>query len=171
MKKITYLFLLFISISAFAQTPQKKSTEWDALDQTFLKVIQSLIKEDKQAFLQLSLNSVDCPDCPEVDGFTKDGAYLPADVFFFITSEFFTKSPIYKALSTRGYTFTSATIKKYKAPATGNIAKDTKVYDVWVDTYLPNQLAKGHKGTGHSFRFVKINGKFKFIGLLASERN
>jgi hypothetical protein len=170
MKQLVYLFLLVTSVSALAQAPAKKASEWDVLDQTFIKLVETLTKKQKPAFLQIALTTVDCPDCPEVDGYTKDGAYLPASIFFDQTSGYFSQSAIYKALATRGYTFASGVIKKYKAPdAPASTAKDLKVYDVWVHTYLPGQISKDHKGGSHAFRFIKKDGKFRFFGLVVSE--
>lgn len=170
MKKLVYLFLLVTTTTTLAQTPAKKANEWDALDQTFIKLVESLTKKQKQAFLQISLLNVECADCPEVDGFTKEGASLPASIFYDQTSGYFSQSAIYKALASRGYTFASGVIKKYKAPeAPASTAKDLKVYDVWVRTYLPGQISKDHKGGSHAFRFIKKDGKYRFFGLIVSE--
>lgn len=170
MKQLVYLFLLVTSVSALAQAPAKKASEWDVLDQTFIKLVETLTKKQKPAFLQIALLNVECADCPEVDGYTKEGASLPASIFYDQTSGYFSQSAIYKALATRGYTFASGVIKKYKAPdAPASTAKDLKVYDVWVHTYLPGQISKNHKGSSHAFRFIKKDGKFRFFGLIVSE--
>lgn len=168
MKKLTYLFLFILSANVFAQSPAQKSTEWEQLDKAFITVLESLVKKNKQQFIQASLSKVECPDCPEVDEHSKEGAFLPAEIFYYITSENFTQSPIYKALNKRGYRFTSAIMPVNQELMATGTKKGYKSYDVWVDTYLPGEVNKVHKGRGHTFRFVKVNGKFMFYALVSS---
>ena len=42
---------------------------------------------------------------------------------------------------------------------------DLILYEVWIQTYSPNEWAKGHEGQNNAFQFVKINDKFKLFGL------
>lgn len=170
MKKLVYFLIFMFSVTAIAQAPAQKASEWDVLDQTFIKLIGSITKKQKPVFLQIALSNVECSDCPEVDGYTKDGALLPASTFYDQIAGYFSQSAIYKSLASKGYTFASGVIKNYKAPtAPAGAAKDLKVYDVWVHTYMPGQISKDHKGGSHAFRFIKKDGKFRFFGLITSE--
>jgi len=170
MKRIAILFLLFVACFSHAQAPAKKAktkeTEFDQLDKTFIAFEQALEKNDKAAFMALTLKVVDCIDCVGKPEFNNEGFFVTADVFFLNIAKNFKLSPVYKAMATRGYTFDVIKLKNFKPQ---NMPKDSAddliLYEVWVPTYLANELSKGHKGTSHAFQFVKINGKFKFYGL------
>ena len=169
MKKLTLLILLVLSTVAGAQNKKgtaPKTSEWDALDKVFIEVIDALVKGDKVKFTQNSLAEVDCVDCVGPTEITKYGAFVPAEFFFVVIGKKFTESPVYIAMAKRGYSFSSITLKNFKPKVMPrDYPKDLKLYEVWVETYKPGEFAKGHKGTSHSFRFVKVNGKFKFYGL------
>lgn len=151
---------------AAAAKPAKETSEWDELDKTFISLIQALEKGDKATFLSLSIKNVDCVDCVGSTELTKEGVFVPAEFFFAVISKDFTKSPVYQAMAKKGYSFSSVVIKGFHP---SNLPKDypndLKLYEVWVETYKPGELNKYHKGTSHSFRFVKVNGKFRFYGL------
>jgi hypothetical protein len=170
MKKIALIFFLSVITFTHAQTKSKKQakapTEWDQLDKAFIAVIKALESADNASFLQLSLREVDCVDCVGATEVTKEGAFVPAGFFYAVISQKFTESPVYKAMVKKGYSFSSITLKDFKPKVMPrDYPKDLKLYEVWVETYRPDELSKGHKGTSHSFRFVKVNGQFKFYGL------
>lgn len=186
--KYLIISLLFVCTSGWAQTKKKtvkakpaataKSTapqksaatstaaEWDELDKTFIAFFKALETQNKQSFLSMSLKMVDCAECP-ASGEADDVTHFVAPEIFYITvASDFKKSPVYKALIKRGYAFSSMELKDFKPaflPKDG--PKDLKVYEVWVQTYKPDEVSKGHKGTSHAFQFVKVNGVFKFFGL------
>jgi hypothetical protein len=98
--------------------------------------------------------------------FNNEGYFVPASVFYLNIAKNFDKSPVYKAMVSRGYLFDSITIKNFKpknVPA--DFPKDLVLYEVWVPTYLSGELSKNSKGASHGFQFVKIKGDFKFYGL------
>lgn len=163
MKKTALLCFLFLTAFAGAQnkgnTPAK---DWDQLDKAFIALVDALQKNDKAAFMAISRPQVDCQDCINSTESESEGYFVPAGIFFEKLSKDFTKSPVYKAMVTRGYLFSAMEIK---TPSKGGRTGLLKVYEVWVDTYLRNEWAEGHEGTSHKFQFVKVNGQFKFYGL------
>ena len=182
MKYLVVTLLLFCNM-AWAQKPatktkksttttkakvpvQKAASEWDDLDKTFLAFIKALENKDQAAYNTIALKQVDCSECP---GGGEQGAYshfVPSEVFYITVAEDFKISPVYKALAKRGYAFNSMILKDFKPSFLPKDApQDLKVYEVWVHTYKPDELSKGHQGTSHAFQFVKVNGNFKFFGL------
>lgn len=184
MKKSIILFFLIVGGLASAQTkkntapakakatPEKKQdaqpkqSDWDELDKAFIALVDALVKGDKAAFESLSLKEVDCVDCVGPTEVTKEGAFVPSGFFFAVIGKKFTESPVYQAMAKKGYSFSSIILKDFKPRVLPkDYPKDLKLYEVWVETYKPGEFSKTHKGTSHSFRFVKINGKFRFYGL------
>jgi len=185
MKKVAVVCCLLIISLCFAQKPAKgavkkvapakpvaakpaalQKNEWDELDVTFVALIDALVKSDLRAFTALSLKEVDCIDCVGKPEFNDEGFFVGADVFYLNIAKNFSLSPVYKALSTRGYTFDKITIKNFRPRVLPrNYEGDLVLYEAWVPTYLVNELSKGHKGTSHGFQFIKTGGKFKFYGL------
>lgn len=166
---IIFLFVAMGSLQAQNKSAASKKapSEWDQLDATFVTLIQALEKGDKASFLAASLKNVDCVDCVGSTELTTEGAvYVPAEFFFAVISKDFTKSPVYLAMAKKGYSFSSVVVKDFRpSNMPKDSPKDLKLYEVWVETYKPGELNKYHKGTSHSFRFVKVNGKFRFYGL------
>jgi len=169
MKKIFIVCFLIVSAFGWSQKTQPKkpaASEWDELDKAFVALFNALQKDDKPAFMALSLQGIDCIGCVREHQSTGDYNFVAAEVFYNTIAPSFIKSPVYKALTTRGYTFGTITLNDYK-PVTmpKDSPKDLKIYEVWVPTYLANELSKGHPGSSTGFQFVKIKGKFKFYGL------
>lgn len=174
MKKLALLFciLAFINTNAQKTTTNKQKTEsekdWDALNVSFAALIKAIETNNRAAFMALSLKQVDCMDCRNRTDLNEQGNAVTADVFFNDLAGNFSKSPVYQAIVKKGYTFSIAVIKDFHPdylPKT--YPKDLKLYEVWVPTYLKNELSKGHPGTSHAFQFIKTDGKFKFYGLTA----
>jgi hypothetical protein len=169
MKRNIALIALFIGLSLYAQNKPAASgvkQDWDLLDETFITLIQALEKGNEASFKSVSLANLDCVDCVGPTEYSQGGVFVPSGFFFAVISKNFTASPVYKALSKKGYSFSSVTVKNFRPPILPKtFPKDTKFYEVWVETYKPGELSKNHTGTSHSFRFVKVNGKFKFYGL------
>jgi hypothetical protein len=167
MERFVFIFCLLTTFAYSQSTTAKKTPgEWDQLDKTFISLIEALTKADEAKFISLSAKQIECAECAEAGTYTGAGYYVEAYDFYDGISKAFTKSAIFKALSVRGYGFSAATFKGLKPPyMTASAAKGLKVYDVWVDTYLPDEVSKGHPGTRHTFRFIKVGGKFIFFGL------
>ncbi len=183
MKKLVLLVLL-VSFGISAQTKKNtqapknktateakentaaKESDWDALDKTFIQLIDALVKGDRAKFESLSIKEVDCVDCVGPTEVSSEGAFVPSGFFFAVIGKKFTESPVYKAMAAKGYSFSSIVVKDFKPRVMPrDYPKDLKLYEVWVETYKPGEFSKTHKGTSHSFRFVKVNGKFRFYGL------
>lgn len=142
------------------------AAEWDALDKVFVAFFKALESQNKQSFSSISLKQVDCAECPASGEAGDVTHFVPAEVFYITVASDFKKSPVYKAITKRGYAFNSMILKDFKPEFLPKDApKDLKVYEVWVQTYKPDELSKGHKGTSHAFQFVKVNGVFRFFGL------
>lgn len=178
MKYLIIAFLLVCNI-ALAQKPtktkkttakpataQKQPSEWDVLDKTFVAFIKALENNDKTAFDAIALSQVDCAECPGAGELGDITHFVPAEVFYITVAADFKLSPVYKAMTKRGYAFSSMVLKDFKpAFLPKDNPNDLKVYEVWVPTYKPDELSKGHPGSSHAFQFVKVNGEFKFFGL------
>lgn len=174
MKNIALILCMLVITIANAQkkAPAKQKTEskkdWDALDITFAGLIKAIEKNDKPAFMANSLKQIDCQDCKGKPDFNEQGSAVTADVFYTDISKNFSTSPVYQAIIKKGYTFSIAVIKDFHPKyLPKDYPKDLKLYEVWVPTYLKNELSKGHPGTSHAFQFIKINGQFKFYGLVS----
>ena len=189
--KYLIISLLFVCTSGWTQTKKKaappkpaatkttvatakpsavvKATtaaEWDELDKTFIAFFKALESQNKPSFNAISLKMVDCAECPASGEAGDVMHFVPAEVFYITVASDFKKSPVYKALIKRGYAFNSMILKDFKpAFLPKDASADLKVYEVWVQTYKPDEICKGHKGTSHAFQFVKVNGVFKFFGL------
>lgn len=175
--KYLILSLLLIGSTAIAQkktaaksvkpaSAQKAASEWDELDKTFVAFVRALENKDKAAYNSITLQQVDCAECPGGGDQSSFSHFVPAEVFYITVAEDFKISPVYKAMVKRGYAFNSMILKDFKpAFLPKDISSDLKVYEVWVQTYKPNELSKGHTGTNHAFQFIKVNGAFKFFGL------
>jgi len=169
MKKFAILFTMAcisLSVQAQGNKPAKQPTDWDLLDKAFIGIVQALEKGDKIAFQALSMKEVDCPDCVGSMDRDKDGVFVPSAFFFAVIAKDFTKSPVFLAMTKKGYSFSSIVVENFKPRVMPrDYPKDLKLYEVWVETYKPGELSPTHTGTSHSFRFVKVNGKFRFYGL------
>ena len=180
MKRLVLLICIIAFNLAAAQTgkPAAKSatktatkkdapSDWDLLDEAFVATVDALQKGNEAAFKAQSLANVDCVDCVGAMEVTAEGtAFVPSGFFFIVISKNFTESPVYKAMAKKGYSFSTIVLENFRPqslPKDGS--KDLKLYEVWVETYKPGEYSKTHRGTSHSFRFVKVNGKFKFYGL------
>lgn len=169
MKKISAILLLVAMFTANAQEKAKQKVtkeDWDLLDKKFVALVDALLKNDKTAFYALSLKEVDCIDCVGRPEFNNEGYFVPAAIFYLNIANNFDKSPVYKAMVKRGYLFDSIIIKGFKPRnVPKDYPKDLVLYEVWIPTYVANELSKGNKGASHAFQFVKVNGEFKFYGL------
>lgn len=169
MKKLIILFCVLMASLCQAQNTGNKNTvvtkEWNQLDEAFIALIDALVKDDKQAFKALALPYIDCIDCVGTPEFNQQGHLVTTDIFYLNVANNFTASPVYKALLSRGYTFSTVTIKDFKPKnLPRSYPNDLKLYEVWIPTYLAGELSKNSPGASHAFQFVKIDGKFKFYG-------
>lgn len=167
MKRLAIVFFFISGIALAQNTPAKPAAnEWDVLDKAFISLIEALTKGDQAKFVAVSLSKIECAECAEAGDYNPNAFFVPAGEYFGSIAKGFKQSALYKALAKRGYGFSSALMKNMTVPGLKN-SKEVKVYDVWVDTYLPGELSKGHPGMRQAFRFVKVNGKFKFYGIIS----
>jgi len=132
------------------------------------RFVESINKKEIDQIKRISLELIDCSLCITRD--YNDGPpsdYIIAiDTFINLAFQDFIDSPLFRAIKTRGFTFSERFIPDIhprNLPKTYD--KDLVIYEAWVQTYEPNEWAIGHEGQSHCFQFVKINGEFKFYGL------
>jgi len=131
----------------------------------FLKAIEN---QDTKKIKETSLKNIDCALCissdnnnePEID------YIIPVDTFIYQSYKNFMESPVLKAIKTRGVKNSEIHISDYKPRnLPKSYGKNLILFEIVVQTYLPNEWAPGHEGQSHIFQFVKINKEFKFYGL------
>jgi hypothetical protein len=170
MKRLLVYCLIICGISSFAQQQigavKVTKEEWDKLDKVFQATIDAISNNNEAAFNKIAYPVIDCIDCVGTPEFNNRGYFVTRDVFYLNIAGNFTKSPVYKALVKRGYTFGAILLKGYRPKyLPDNYPEDLTLYEVWIPTYLANELSKVHPGTSHAFQFVKINGEFKLFGM------
>jgi hypothetical protein len=166
------LILLFIVLTklSYGQSeyePQlRKLSKADSvvLAETFLEFVKAIELKDERKIIALSLDSINCNLCLTNDH-PKDNI-IPIETFINQTFRSFVSSQLYKAIKNNRLQLSIGIIKNFKPKNVPfNFPKDLKLYEVWVQTYLPNEWVKGHEGQSHTFEFIKVDGLFKFYGL------
>ena len=169
MKTVLITLFFFISLSIKAQdeseTEFKKITTEDsiAVNNAFIKLLKTVESKQEKEFLALTLNKVECNNC--VDSSDMVNFVSNKDLY---NNQFkaFENSAVYKALKKRGYHISSMEVKNYKPKnLPKSYPKDLILFEVWTNTYLPNEWAEGHEGQSNSFQFVKIGNEYKLYGL------
>ena len=170
MKKSVFIILILISWSINAQEESemefKKISTKDSIELStvFKKLLNAVENKNEKEFLKLTLAKIDCVNCKD-DSMEMINYVSNRDLY---NNEFktFENSAVYKALKKRSFHTSCSVIKNYKPknlPRT--YSKDLILYEVWIQTYLPNEWAKGHEGQSNTFQFVKINNEYKLYGL------
>ena len=175
MKKVLLILLLtLISTTSFAQ--QNEDEKWHKLSLTDSIELQKTWTEFKTALenndaikiKNLSLKKVDCILCFERNGKSAPPKDYVVTIERFIkhSAKSFKGSPLAKAIKTSGYFAQFRTLydcKPRNLPA--GYGKNLTIYELYIQTYKPDEWAKGHEGQSHVFQFVKVNGEFKFFGM------
>ena len=168
-KNIVLKLLLLISLTLNAQVESemeyKKVSPKDSVDvsKAFQKLFNAIENKDKKVFLELTLNKVDCANCSNT---MKMVDYVSNKDLYKNQFKNFENSAVYKAFKKRGYHISCMEIKDYKPEnLPKSDSKDLILFEVWIQTYLPNEWAEGQEGQSNTFQFVKINNEYKLYGL------
>ena len=167
---LTCVFAL-VSLVTFGQKEDEmqflKMDKSDSIeiDKTFQNLIKAIETKDAEKIKQISLPEIDCDLCSD-QKYSKKDYYIPIQKFIKQAFKTYVNSPLAKAVETRGYRPMVRFIPNYKPrilPA--NYSKDMTIYELFVQTYKPNEWMPGHEGQSHAFQFVKVNGEFKLFGM------
>lgn len=167
------LLLIFLPGQVLSQT--NKKMEWKKIEKsdslklsrTWKIFLNALEKKDNKTIRKNSLVTIFCDPCQEIDGdYLPSDNLVPIDSFLNRTNKSFLNSPLHIAIKKRGVKFSILKIADFhprNVPKTEK--KDFEVFEIWVQTYVADEWAKGHEGQSHAFRFIKIKHDFKFYGL------
>ncbi|MBO9700129.1 MAG: hypothetical protein J7604_07945 [Sporocytophaga sp.] len=169
----TLLLVVAFCHFSYSQTSDRikvmkiSSSDSVLLDKAFNQLIEAIEKKNVPTIRSLSLSQINCAVCifdyhnePPAD------YIVPIDTFINQSSKIILETPLETAIHNRGYNATLRLIRNYKSRNLPlDYPKDLKIYELWIQTYLPNELAKGHEGGSHGFQFVKVGEQFKFYGL------
>lgn len=168
------LLVFFLSsFWAHAQTecPKLSKTDSIGITQTFESFIRAIENDEKDKILDFCLSDIDCIDCIDLDSthsakFMEEGYFVSKSEFCEKTLSTFLLSPVYKALKKKDFTslvwLLIISTQKIYHKINGH---DLTLYEVWIQTFSPNEWAEGHEGQSNAFQFVKIKNDFKLFGL------
>lgn len=108
-----------------------------------------------------SLQNIKCDICSN-----SDKQYVTIDTI--LANSFLTikTSQLYKAIQQKRINFNQRQQKNIDTTITPkSYGKTLKTFEVWIQTYLPNEFANGHEGQSHCFQFIKHNGNYKLFGI------
>jgi hypothetical protein len=175
MKNLLFtLIFSLVSFFAFAQNNEKE--KWHRLSiadsieiqKTWTLFKNSIVKEDYENLKKLSLKVIECDICLDRnnDKAPPKNYYVSIETFIKQSSRIFKESPFSNAIKTRGYNSAVRTILNYKPRnLPKDYGKDFTIYELYIQTFRPNEWAKNHEGQTHAFQFVKVKGEFKLYGL------
>jgi hypothetical protein len=165
---ITVLILTFLTLTSSGQEMEvikinsKDSVDLEVVWKQFAK---GLLSKDTNGLRQLSLNLVDCSSCISRNTLPED-YFVPIDTFLFQAFHHLSDSKLLSVIRTKKYHFLTNRIPNYQPRSIKNRGgTDLTIYEVWYNTYEPNEWAKGHEGQSHCFEFVKVDERYKFYGL------
>lgn len=170
--KRTLLILSFITLTFLsygqgeyeAQSQKLSKADSSLLAQTFSEFIKAIEQKDTGKIKELSLANINCNFCLTND--LSEDNIIPIDTFINQSYRNFVSSPLYNSIKKNRLHQSVGIIKEFKPKnVPDNFPKDLMLYEVWVQTYLPNEWAQGHEGQTHVFEFIKTNDIFKFFGL------
>ena len=144
---ILFILLYFPNIGIGQSLSEIKTADSLQIVSIFPKLIQALKTNDLNYIKKVSASKIACDYC--------DKRFISIDNL--MKSEFknFTNSKILSAYDKRGYSVLQENFE----------IDGKKLYCAWIQTFLPEELEKGHEGGSIGFQFIKIGGKFKFYGL------
>jgi hypothetical protein len=145
---------------------KKDSIALDIYWKDFLLAIEN---KDTSEIRRLSLDEIDCDLCLTIDyeNYTpKDDYIIPIDTFLLKNIYDLTESQLWKAIKlNRCHQGLCVFYNFLRRNLPGDYGKDLKLYEIWVQTYKPNEWVEGHEGQSHAFQFVKYKNEFKFYGM------
>ena len=167
---LVFVFTLVSSIAFAQQDGEMKFLEMDKadsieIDKTFKKFIGAIENKDAETIKRISLSEIDCDLCSDRK-YPKKDYYIPIKKFIKQAFKTYVDSPLAQAVKTRGYRSIVRFIPNSKPQILpSNFGNDLTIYELYVQTYKPNEWMLGHEGQSHAFQFVKVNGEFKFYGM------
>ena len=175
-KTITTIFIILIFLTTtFGQ--KNESMEWKKLSynesislSNYWNVFKNaIVINDTFNIRNLSLSKIDCDLCVSnniPNTAPKEDYIISIDSFLIKDMNKIIESQLWFALKTRGYNATFRTIHNYqRRNLPEDYGKDLTIYEIWIQTYLPNEWAEDHEGQSHAFQFIKYKNKFKFYGI------
>lgn len=169
MTRITLLLFVFFVVHVQVNGQEEFELVWEkvssadsiTIDKTWTKFKLAIDEGDTAAVRGLSFRKVDCELC------TKSlNSVVPIDTFIIGNMNQLLTSPIWKAVHKREYHLSQRTFYNCKLGIVPNsLGQNVEVYEVWIETYKPNEYVEGHEGQNHMFQFVRLNGEFKFHGM------
>lgn len=164
---LTFIVLTYLSYGQgeYKEQLQKLSkADSSLLAQTFSEFIKAIELKESRKIKELSLDNINCNLCLTND--LPEDNIIPIDTFINQSYRNFVSSPLYNAIKKNRLQQSIGIVKNFKPKnVPDNFPKDLKLYEVWVQTYLPNEWAKGNEGQSHTFEFIKVDNIFKFYGL------
>jgi hypothetical protein len=155
--------------SQVSTSPLSKLSRKDSLNvgKVFKELVKAIETKQTHKIIEACLNEVECKSCINNDTvLIEPRSFVKAKKYAELAIVDFTKSKTYSALKSRGYTVHTTMLEKIEPHSFPvDYAKDIILYEVYILTYLPDELAKGHEGAVNVFQFVKINGDFKLYGI------
>lgn len=177
MCRIQLILLLLLTVASWKTLAQESETTWERvatkdsieLAKYFKKFQKAFDLENHQAIRDLSLTGIDCDLCITSDydlSEPPEDDILPIDTFLLKNVKNILESKMWEALKERGYKLSLHKITNYR---TSNLPQNygglLELYELWIQTFLPNEWAEGHEGQSHAFQFVKLENQFKFYGI------
>jgi hypothetical protein len=140
-----------------------------ALNSFWKDFLFAIENKDTSEIRKLSLPQIDCDLCLTIDykNYSPPDDYIISiDTFLLKNIYDLTKSQLWKAIKLNRCHQDLAVI--YDFPRRNlpyDYGKDLILYEMWVQTYKPNEWVKGHEGQSHAFQFVKYKNEYKFYGM------
>ena len=163
----SFIIFCFISSLTYSQLDSnfvfKKLSQNDSLNfNPFWQQFNSFItKEDTSKIRLHSLQTLNCDICNHANNqYTSIDSVLVNNFLNIKTSQLF------KAIQQKRITLTKRQQQNSDTTITPEkYGEILTTYEVWIQTYLPNEFASGHEGQSHCFQFIKYNGHFKLFGI------
>lgn len=137
------------------------------LDTNWTELISAIRENNSEKIKELSLAQIVCDICVN-SNYTNENPdnLIPVDTFINMVFTELIGSQLWKAINERSYSTVKRVIPEYWTSNLPEYFKpDLTVYELWIQTYKPNEWVEGHEGQSHGFQFVLIDRKFKLYGI------
>lgn len=171
---ILFAFLLSLNLlygqkSGVAEWKKLSQDDSLALDNYWKEFYTAIEKKDTAKIRKMSLAEIDCDLCVTCNykKYTPPDDYIISiDTFLLSNIHEIVKSALWKAIKKRGYRVGLEIIYDYhRKNLPKDYGQDLLLYEIWIQTYLPNEWAKGHEGQSQAFQFINYKNEFKFYGM------
>lgn len=137
------------------------------VEKAFMRLVNAIEQKETDRVIAACLIEVECISCmgDEIT-FQEEGYFVSAATFARCATADITKSIINLNLKLKKHYIQCSLIKNFKPHSLPkNYPKNLMLYEVWIQTLLPDEGEIGHEGASQGFQFVKINGDFKLYRL------